>query len=64
MCRYRKQDRHSFPTAEVRYQPVPHNHKEFIKKALKKKDFNETYEALEEVELECCSIVIPNVTAL
>jgi DNA-binding XRE family transcriptional regulator len=34
--------------AEVKYQPVLHDHKEFIKKALKKKDFKEAYEALEE----------------
>jgi DNA-binding XRE family transcriptional regulator len=34
--------------AEVKYQPVLHDHEEFIKKALKKKDFKEAYEALEE----------------
>lgn len=34
--------------AELKYQPVPHSHEEFIKKALKKKDFKEAYEGLEE----------------
>ena len=33
---------------ELKYQPVPHDHEEFIKKALKKKDFKEAYEGLEE----------------
>jgi len=34
--------------AELKYQPVPHDHEEFVKKALKRKDFKEAYEALEE----------------
>jgi DNA-binding XRE family transcriptional regulator len=34
--------------AEVKYQPVLHDHEEFIKKAQKKKDFKEAYGALEE----------------
>ena len=34
--------------AELKYQPVPHDHEEFIKKALKTKDFKEAYEDLEE----------------
>jgi DNA-binding XRE family transcriptional regulator len=34
--------------AELKYQPVPHDHEEFIKKALKRKDFKEVYEELEE----------------
>ncbi len=34
--------------AEVKYHPVPHNHEEFIKKALMKKGFKEAYEGLEE----------------
>jgi DNA-binding XRE family transcriptional regulator len=33
---------------ELKYQPVPHDHEEFIKKALKKKDFKEAYKELEE----------------
>ena len=34
--------------AELQYQPVPHDHEEFLKKALKRKDFREAYENLEE----------------
>ncbi|SRR6266540_3753589 len=34
--------------AELKYQPVPHDHEEFLKKALKRKDFNEAYEDLAE----------------
>ena len=33
--------------AELKYQPVPHDHEEFIKKALKRKEFKEAYEDLE-----------------
>jgi DNA-binding XRE family transcriptional regulator len=34
--------------AELKYQPVPHDHEAFLKKALKRKDFREAYENLEE----------------
>lgn len=34
--------------AELNHQPVPHDHEEFLKKALKRKDFREAYEDLEE----------------
>lgn len=34
--------------AELKYQPVPHDHEEFINKALKRKNFKEAYEELEE----------------
>ena len=34
--------------AELQYQPVPHDHEEFLNKALKRKDFREAYENLEE----------------
>jgi len=34
--------------AELKYQPVPRDHEEFLKKALKRKDFREAYEDLEE----------------
>jgi len=34
--------------AELKYQPVPHDHEAFLKKALKRKDFRESYENLEE----------------
>ena len=34
--------------AELKYQPVPHDHEAFLKKALKRKDFREAYEHLEE----------------
>lgn len=33
---------------EVKYQPVSHDHEEFINKALEKKGFKEAYEGLEE----------------
>jgi DNA-binding XRE family transcriptional regulator len=33
---------------ELKYQPVPHNHEAFLKKALTRKDFREAYEELEE----------------
>ncbi|KAF0216084.1 MAG: helix-turn-helix domain-containing [Geobacteraceae bacterium] len=33
---------------ELKYEPVTHDHEEFIKKALKRKDFKEAYENLEE----------------
>jgi len=34
--------------AELKYQSVPHDHEAFLKKALKRKDFREAYENLEE----------------
>lgn len=34
--------------AELKYQPVPHDHEAFLKKALKRKDFREAYEDLDE----------------
>jgi DNA-binding XRE family transcriptional regulator len=34
--------------AELKYQPVTHDHEAFLKKALKRKDFREAYESLEE----------------
>jgi len=34
--------------AELKYKPVPHDHEAFLKKALKRKDFREAYEDLEE----------------
>ncbi len=34
--------------ADVEYKPVPHNHKVFLKKALKRKEFRKAYEDLEE----------------
>jgi DNA-binding XRE family transcriptional regulator len=34
--------------AELEYQSVPHDHEAFLKKALKRKDFREAYENLEE----------------
>lgn len=34
--------------AELKYQPVTHNHKAFLKKALKRKGFRKEYEELEE----------------
>src|SRR6266511_1297025 len=33
--------------AELKYQPVPHDHDEFLKKALQRKEFKEAYEELE-----------------
>lgn len=33
--------------ADLKFQPVHHNHKEFIEKASKRHGFNEAYEALE-----------------
>jgi len=33
---------------ELKYQPVPHNHDAFIKKALRRKGFREAYDDLEE----------------
>jgi DNA-binding XRE family transcriptional regulator len=33
---------------KVAYQPIPHDHEAFLKKALKRKEFRTTYEALEE----------------
>lgn len=33
---------------EIKYQPVPHDHEEFIKKALEKKGFREAYDDLED----------------
>jgi len=34
--------------AELKYQPVPHDHKAFLKKAMKRKGFRKEYENLEE----------------
>ena len=34
--------------AELKYQPVPHDHEAFLKKALRRKDFREAYEDLDE----------------
>lgn len=34
--------------AEIKYQPVPHDHKAFLDKAMKRKGFKESYEGLEE----------------
>ena len=34
--------------AELKYQPVSHDHEEFIKKALQRKEFKEAYDGLEE----------------
>ena len=33
--------------AELKYQPVPHNHKEFLAKAGARKGFADAYKALE-----------------
>jgi DNA-binding XRE family transcriptional regulator len=33
---------------KVSYQPVPHDHEAFLKKALKRKEFRKSYEAFEE----------------
>jgi len=33
---------------ELKYEPVSHDHEAFLKKALKRKDFREAYENLEE----------------
>lgn len=33
---------------DLKYQPVPHDHASFLKKALKRKKFREVYEELEE----------------
>lgn len=33
---------------ELKYQPVPHDHEAFLKKALRRKEFREAYEDLEE----------------
>jgi DNA-binding XRE family transcriptional regulator len=33
---------------KIAYQPVPHDHEAFLKKALKRKEFRTSYEALEE----------------
>jgi len=33
---------------KIAYQPVTHDHKAFLKKALKRKDFRKSYEDLEE----------------
>jgi DNA-binding XRE family transcriptional regulator len=34
--------------AELKYKPVPHDHKTFLKKALKRKGFRKAYEDLKE----------------
>ena len=34
--------------AEMKYQPVPHDHEEFLEKALNRKEFKKAYEDLEE----------------
>lgn len=34
--------------AELKYQPVSHDHEAFLKKALKRKKFRKEYEGLEE----------------
>jgi len=34
--------------ADVKFQPVPHDHKAFLEKAMKRKGFKEAYEELEE----------------
>jgi len=34
--------------AELRFKPVPHDHKAFLKKALKRREFKQDYEDLEE----------------
>jgi len=34
--------------AEFKYEPVPHDHKAFLKKALKRRKFREAYHGLEE----------------
>jgi len=34
--------------ADIRYKPVPHDHKAFLKKALKRKGFKKAYEDLKE----------------
>jgi DNA-binding XRE family transcriptional regulator len=34
--------------ADIKYEPVPHNHKAFLKKALKRKEFRKAYEDLKE----------------
>ncbi|MBI5583492.1 MAG: helix-turn-helix transcriptional regulator [Deltaproteobacteria bacterium] len=34
--------------AKIDYQPVAHDHEAFLRKALKRKDFRESYEGLEE----------------
>jgi len=34
--------------AELKYEPVPHDHEAFLKKALKQKEFREVYQQLEE----------------
>ena len=33
--------------ADLKYQPVPHDQKAFLEKAIKRKGFKEAYEALE-----------------
>jgi DNA-binding XRE family transcriptional regulator len=33
---------------ELKYQPVPHDHQAFLEKAMKRKEFRQTYEALAE----------------
>jgi DNA-binding XRE family transcriptional regulator len=33
--------------ADLEYKPVPHNHKEFLDRAFKRKGFKEAYESLE-----------------
>ena len=34
--------------ADVKYKPVPHDHEDFFKKALKRKGFRKAYEDLKE----------------
>lgn len=34
--------------SDLKYKPVPHDHEAFLKKALKRKKFRETYKELEE----------------
>ena len=34
--------------ADVKYKPIPHDHKAFLKKALKRKEFRRAYEGLKE----------------
>jgi DNA-binding XRE family transcriptional regulator len=34
--------------AELKYKPVPHDHEEFLKKNLKRKEFRDAYEGLDE----------------
>lgn len=33
--------------AELKYDPIPHNHKAFLEKALQRRGFRESYDALE-----------------